>query len=167
MTDKSWTEIQSLGVKAASGAAVPPAQALAFGAMVARHLSDGGSEDPLHAALNAPDTILTLAHEIEAMVEAASMSTRIVSAQQPDAGQRALLISWLASLPCQADIVTHENAVQAHLSLKAPSTRTRPARIAISPSLFSHMQDLATRTYVPDSAASRTSGAGAGLMELD
>ena len=167
MTDKSWTEIQSLGVKAASGAAVPPAQALAFGAMVARHLSDGGAEAPLRAALAAPDTILGLAHQIESMVETASLSARIVSAQQSDAGQRALLISWLASLPCQADITTNGSKVQAHLSLTAPSVRTRPARVAISAALFAQMQDLAARTYVPDSAASRTSGAGAGLMELD
>ena len=167
MTEKSWTEVQTLAVKAATGGAVPVAQALAFGAMCARHLADGGAEAPLGEALRSPETILSLALQVERMVETASLSPRIVTARENDAGRRALLVSWLASLPCQTEITANANEIQACLSLTDPSTRTRPARIALGAELFCRMQELAARTYVPDSAASRESGAGAGLMELD
>lgn len=167
MTEKSWTEIQALAVKAATGAQVPAAQALSFGAMVARHLADGGAEAPLAKALNRPGSILTLAHRVEEMIETASVSDRSVTASEDDAGHRALLISWLASLPCQAEITAKANQVHVNLSLTAPSARGRPARLPISDALFEQMQDLAMRTYVPDSATSRASGAGAGLMEID
>lgn len=167
MTNRSWTEIQALAVKAAAGADVPAAQALAFGAMLPRHLADGGAEGPLAAALRTPADIVSLAHRVESMIEMASLSPRTVTAQEDDAGLRALLISWLASLPCQADITASAAEVKARLSLSEPSTRTRPARITIGSALLAQLQDLAARTYVPDSAASRESGAGAGLMDLD
>ena len=167
MTERSWTEIQSLAVRAATGAQVPPAQALAFGAMLARHLADGGSEDPLSAALQAPDGVVTLAHKVETMIEQASLSPRIVTVCEADAGRRALLISWLASLPCQVEITASADKVRARLSLSEPSARARPTRVSIGSALSQQLQDLAARTYVPDSAASRRGGAGAGLMELD
>jgi len=167
MTDRSWNEVQALAVKAATGAAVPPAQALAFGAMCARHLADGGAEAPLGDALRAPETILSLALQVERMIETASLSPRIVTASEDDAGRRALLVSWLASLPCQTEINVRAHEIQACLSLTDPGTRTRPARIVLGAELFCRMQELAARTYVHDSAASRESGAGAGLMELD
>ena len=167
MMDWSWTELQALGVKAATGAGVPPAQALAFGAMLARHLADGGSEQPVSAALAAPETILTLAHRVEAMIETASIKQRAVSVSEPDAGHRALLISWLSGLPCQVDISASGNEITARLALAAPSTRSRPVRITLSTAMGRQLHDLAARTYVPDSAASRASGAGAGLMEMD
>ncbi|WP_299724330.1 hypothetical protein [uncultured Tateyamaria sp.] len=167
MTDKSWTEIQALAVKAATGAEVPPAQALAFGSMLARHLADGGSEAPLSQALDTPATILALAHQVERMIETASVSGRVVGMREQDPGRRAMLISWLASLPCQAEITANADEVCATLSLSAPGLRARPARISIGSALFEQMQTLAARTYVPDSDASRAGGAGAGLMDLD
>lgn len=167
MTQRSWTEVQALAVRAATGAHVPAAQALAFGAMVPRHLADGGSDAALLDALARPDVIVTLAHRIEELIETASLSPRTVSTTEPDADRRALLVSWLASLPCQAEVTVHADKVQARLSLGAPGTRTRPERLDVGDDLFARMQTLAARTYVPDSAASRHSGAGAGLMDLD
>lgn len=167
MMDWSWTELQALSVKAATGAGVPPAQALAFGAMLARHLADGGGEGPIANALDAPHTILRLAHRVEEMVEAASINQRSVSVREPDSGHRALLVSWLSGLPCQADITVSGHEITAQLTLAAPSTRSRPTRIEVSGALATQLKGLAARTYVPDSATSRASGAGAGLMELD
>ncbi|MEO0389957.1 MAG: hypothetical protein AAF218_03355 [Pseudomonadota bacterium] len=167
MMEWSWTELQALGVKAATGAHVPPAQALAFGAMLPRHLADGGSEDPVLRALDAPKCIVTLALQIEQIVEQASVTNKPVKVSETDPGKRALVISWLAGLPCQAEISGHGADVTAALSLSAPSTRARPKRIPVSPELAAQLNALAARTYVPDSAASRASGAGAGLMELD
>ena len=166
-TEASWTELHALAVKAATGAGVPAAQALAFGAMLPRHLAEGGSEKLLADALQSPDMIVSLAHQVETMIEGASLSPRLVTAQNPDAGQRALLVSWLASLPCQAEIVALPDGVQAYLSLTAPSSRERPARITISNDLFAQLEKLAALTYVPDSVASRAAGAGVGAMVLD
>ncbi|WP_299369155.1 hypothetical protein [uncultured Tateyamaria sp.] len=168
MMDWSWTELQALGVKAASGAQVPPAQALAFGAMLARHLADEGDEAPVLRALEAPDTIVALAHAVERLVEAASISPAgTASTREGDAGRRALLVSWLNGLPCRSEVSVAGDTVRAMLSLVEPSTRARPVRIAVSQRLADALHDLAARTYVPDSAASRAGGAGAGLMELD
>lgn len=167
MTEHSWTEIQALAVRAATGAGVPAAQALAFGAMLARHLADGGAQGALRDALETPSLILDIAHRVEALVETASLSPRVVEAEEPDAAQRALMISWLASLPCQSEVEVRGQTLTARLSLTAPSTRRRPVRITISKALLDDMKSLAARTYVPDSAASRAMGAGAGAMELD
>ena len=165
----SWTEVQALATKAASGAAVPPAQALAFGAMLTRHLADGGAEGPIVAALQAPETIVTLALRIERVIEAASLGVVPVSVIEEEPGQRALLISWLSGLPCQTDLKMKGDVIVASVTLSAPSQRTRPDRIRLSPVLETQMQDLAARTFVPDSDSSRASGAGtgAGQMELD
>lgn len=167
MTDKSWTEIQALAVKAATGAGVPTGQALSFGTMLTRHLADEGAEAPLSHALNSPDSIVALAHQVETLIEAASLSRRLVTTHEARADRRALLVSWLNSLPCQAQIAVTDTQVSAILSLSRPSTQARPDRVTISDGLFAQLDRLAQRTYVPDSDASRASGAGAGLMELD
>ncbi|WP_299742754.1 hypothetical protein [uncultured Tateyamaria sp.] len=163
----SWTEVQSLGVKAASGAGVPPAQALAFGAMLARHIADEGPQGAVAAALSTPEKIVALAHRVETIVEAASVTARPVDAVEDDAGTRAMLVSWLAALPCKAELDIAGPKVRISLSLSEPSARTRPERLHLDPSLSKQLDVLAAKTYVPDSDASRSGGAGAGLMELD
>ncbi|WP_299611309.1 hypothetical protein [uncultured Tateyamaria sp.] len=163
----SWTEVQTLGVKAASGAGVPPAQALAFGAMLARHVADEGPQGAVQAALDNPDRIVALAHRVETIVEAASITSKPVDATEDDAGTRAMLVSWLAGLPCKSELDVAGPKVRVSLSLTEPSTRGRPERLALTPSLTEQLNTLAAKTYVPDSDASRAGGAGAGLMELD
>lgn len=163
----SWTEVQALGVKAAGGAGVPPAQALAFGAMLARHVADGGPQGAVSAALERPEAIVDLAHRVETIVEAASVSARPVKATEDDPGTRAMLVSWLSGLPCLAELDVSGPRISVRLSLTDPSTRKRPDRLVLDAALLTQLNDLAARTYVPDSDASRTGGAGAGLMELD
>jgi len=165
--DWSWTELQALGVRAASGAQVPPAQALAFGAMLARHLADGGTEAPVTHALSEPDSIVDLAHRVEKLVEAASVTAKPVATSEQDAGRRALLISWLSGLPCQADVSVAGDDVHARLSLSQPSTRSRPARIEVSAGFAAHLTDLADRANVPEGINAHQGGSGAGLMGLD
>ncbi|MEX0311922.1 MAG: hypothetical protein AB3N17_16925 [Tateyamaria sp.] len=163
----SWTEVQALGVKAATGAGVPPAQSLAFGAMLARHVADDGPQGALEQVLGAPDQIVSLAHRIETIVETSSVSGAPVEVTEPDTPSRALLISWLAALPCKVDLTVTGAQIRVVMSLKSPGTRTRPDRLTLRPSLLDQLNTLAAKTYVPDSAESRASGAGAGLMELD
>ncbi|MEM8653106.1 MAG: hypothetical protein AAGF36_00055 [Pseudomonadota bacterium] len=163
----SWTEVQTLGVKAASGAGVPPAQALAFGAMLARHVADDGPQDAVKTALADPKRIVALAHRVETIVEAASVAAKPVAAVEEDAGTRAMLVSWLAGLPCKADLDVVGPKLRVRLALTEPSTRGRPERLYLTPELADQLNALAAKTYVPDSDASREGGAGAGLMELD
>lgn len=164
---RSWTEVQALATRAAAGAGVPAAQSQAFGAMLARHLADGGAEAPLQSALEAPDRIIALAQRVEEVIEAASISPRPVKTIEPDSAQRALLVSWLAGLPCRTALDVNGDAVLAALDLAAPSARSRSDRLMVSAALNSDLGDLAARTYVPDSEASRIMGAGAGLMDTD
>ncbi|WP_299547036.1 hypothetical protein [uncultured Tateyamaria sp.] len=163
----SWTEIQTLGVKAASGAGVPPAQALAFGAMLARHVADDGPQGAVEAVLSEPERIVALAHRVETIVEAASVNNKPVSATEKDAGTRSMLVSWLTALPCKSELEIAGSKVRVSLSLSEPSARGRPERLYLNPSLSEQLNILAAKTYVPDSDASRAGGAGAGLMELD
>lgn len=164
---RSWTEVQALATRAAAGAGVPAAQSLAFGAMLARHLADGGAEAPLRSALDAPERIVALAQRVEEVIEAASISPRPVRTVEPDASQRALLVSWLAGLPCATAIDVSGDTVLAALDLASPSTRARTERLLVSADLNEGLGTLAAKTYVADSEASRTMGAGAGLMDTD
>ncbi|MEP2889510.1 hypothetical protein [Tateyamaria sp.] len=166
-TETSWTELHALSVKAATGAGVPAGQALAFGAMLPRHLAEGRPQAPLADVLQTPKTIVSLAHQIETMIEEASVSPRLVQANVPDAGHCAILTSWIEGLPCQAEVVSTPEGVQAYLSLEAPSNRARPERISIGHDLLKLLNEFAARTYVPDSAESRANGAGADAMVLD
>jgi hypothetical protein len=167
MMEWSCAELQTLAAKAASGLGTPPAQALAFGTMVTRYLADGGGEEALMQALQSSATIVAVAHRVEEMVEQASIASEPVTVNEPDAAKRALIISWLAALPCQTEIAVVGHDVTAILSLDSPSTRARPKRVTVSEDLAKTLHDLAARTYVPDSDASRSTGAGAGVMDPD
>ena len=164
---RSWTEVQALGTRAAAGAGVPAAQALAFGAMLARHLADGGAEAPLQSALDRPERIVALAQRVEEVVEAASVSPRPVKTLEPDTDQRALLVSWLNALPCRTAVDVSGDKVLAALDMSAPSLHGRPERLTVDAAFEELLKTLAARTYVADSEASRALGAGAGLMDND
>jgi hypothetical protein len=135
--------------------------------MLARHLADDGPEAPIATALATAQTIVTLAVRIEQVIEAASVGAQTVDLSEPDHGQRCLLVSWLSGLPCQTELSVNGATITASLLLSAPSTRPRPDRVALSPALKAQLSVLAAKTYVPDSAASRSGGAGAAQMDLD
>ena len=78
-----------------------------------------------------------------------------------------MLVSWLSGLPCKAELDVAGARVNVRLALAEPSTQKRPERLVLDAGLLQQMNDLAAKTYVPDSDASRAGGAGAGLMELD
>lgn len=163
---RSWNDVQSKATRAAMGAGVPPAQALAFGAMAARHLADGGDEGALGACLNTPAQIVVLAGQIEELVEAASISQGPVQLAPADK-DRDLLMSWARSLPCQCDAQSDDTGLAFTLALTQPSRLARPDRVRVGDALWAAMDALAIQTYVPDSAASQAFGAGAGLMDID
>ena len=158
---RSWAEVQDLAIKAALGIGVPPAQALAFGAMLVRHLDDALSEAPLLAALRRPDLITTLANRVEEIIEAASVSSGRMTVTDWDSNSRALLVSWLHGLPCKTRTQTLHEDVCVTLNLRAATERGRSERLFVSQKLWDQLTDLGARTYVPDSLTSRLHGAGA------
>ncbi|MDG1181749.1 MAG: hypothetical protein P8N30_03360 [Tateyamaria sp.] len=163
----SWTEVQSLAIRAARGADVPAAQASNFGNMLTRHLADGRDEAPLSEALKTQGAIVDLALRVEKVIEAASISSAPVSLSEDAPYLCALLVSWFNSLPCRTQVQLSGNTMTVTLSLSEPNARARPARITLSAEFYAQMHDLAANTYVPDSEASRMGGAGAEQMGLD
>ena len=96
---------------------------------------------------------------------------------QAAAGQKAelvglsrteLLQSYAEALPCVAAL---EETAAGTLSLSAEPHRPRAARpsrrITLGAQLVDEMTRLAALTFVPESAQSRSSGAGAGLTDND
>ncbi len=161
---RSWSETQALAERAALGAGVPFAQAARFGAAVARHLSEGRGPEMVAAALSQPSEIVALSLAVEEAVEAASRKqVPHVIVQKP----AVLVASFLQSLPCDVELAPHADGLSATVRLDAQQKRARAARIDVPDALWSQMEVLAARTYVPESEASRARGAGAGLMELD
>ena len=161
----SWTEVQSLAVRAARGAHVPAAQARDFGNMLTRHLADGGAEAPLSEALKTRGAIVDLALRVENVIEAASITAAPVSLHEDAPDLCALLVSWFTSLPCRVQVQLSGSILTVTASLSEPNTRVRPARITLSAALYTQMHDLAAKTYVPDREASRLGGAGFELIE--
>ena len=161
---RSWNETQSLAERAARGAGVPFAQAARFAVGVTRHLSEGRRTGPIAAALDNPEIIHDLTIEVERIIEAASVSG---SVWQGTSGSPELLQSVIESLPCASAVTVSGDQVHAHLVLSQPPSRARPARVKVPEKLHAQMNNLAQLTYVPDSAESRSTGAGAELMELD
>ena len=76
-------------------------------------------------------------------------------------------MSGLTGLPCRTASEVKEDTVRAALDRASPSTGARTERWMVSAALNDDRGALAARTYVPDSEASRTMGAGAGLMDTD
>lgn len=162
--NRSWTETQALAERAARGAGVPFAQAARFAAGVARHLAEGRDAADIAQALEDHEMILDISLDAERVIEAASIKGQPWSGKS-DAPQ--LLKSVIEALPCASVVTFDGQQVQAKLMTAEPSKLARPDRLLVPGALLQQMDDLAKLTYVPDSAASRESGAGAGLMDLD
>ncbi len=161
---RSWTETQALAERAARGAEVPFAQSARFGAAAARHLAENRDSAQLSKALNEPDVLLQLSLAVERAIESASTGTEV---QHMPSGSVSLLQSYIESMPCSAEAQPDATGLVVRIDLSEPTTRKRPARVDVPDDLWAEMEALAKLTYVPDSAASRDKGAGAGLMELD
>jgi len=160
---RSVNEVMTLAAKAARGAGAPPAQAAQFGAAAAVHLGAGREIDPLEQALAAlpegPVILLPLAlMRIAEQGQGGHISGTVTDADP------ALLQSYLEALPYAARLA---DGGLVELYLSRPSARPRLTRIALPDHLFDDWNRLAARLLVPESEASRLSGAGAGLSDND
>ena len=160
---RSVNEISVLAAKAACAAGAPPAQAAQFGAAAGVHLGSGRAIDALCDALAAlPDgPVIALPLDLMRIAEHAQdgHARGFVAGIDP-----ALLQSYLEALPYEARLL-HNGTVA--LDLNRPATSRALSRIDLTDHIYAEWNALAARLLVPESAASRLSGAGAGLTDND
>ena len=152
----SVTEISALATKAARGAGAPAGQAARFGPVAARHMQAGRDAKVLTLALDALPCgpIIELPRTLDAAL------TRAAPLVQADP----LLQSYLDVLPFLATYQDDSGRLEVDRQRPAP---VHTGRIRGYAALIAQMEQLAARTFVPDSAASREAGAGAGLTDND
>jgi len=158
----SANQIIATTLKAARGAGFPMAQAEGFATAAAQHLIEGRDEADISQALIHTDDspIYTLPMVLDEVCLTGSQSIK-------DAKLSDLIASYVETAPFQAQCVRAGRTVLIkHISDKPPTTATAP-RVAMSPTLWAHLNKLAAKTYVPASEASRIAGAGAGLTDND
>lgn len=165
----SWSaaEIYALATKAALGAGAPAAQAERFGRAASLHLMAGREADALAAALEAlpAGPIVAIPLVIDAALARLGQSN--LCTFRPLA-EDDLLRSYVDALPFAAQLERgSEDEMILQVDVTRPQLRPTPRRISGCEWLVHHMHRLAERTFVPDSDASRQSGAGAGTSDND
>ena len=158
-------EVEALALKAARGAGAPPAQAAAFGRAARHHLAADRGEAALATALDAlpGGAILDLPLALTRLMESASRG----QARGTLPGDPALARSYAEALAFGCDTAPSAGGVSVTIDLAAPAAPVPPLRLALSTAFFDRLTDLATRTMVPETEASRQAGAGAGLTDND
>ena len=164
----SWSanEVQALATKAARGAGAPAGQAAAFGRAAVCHLTGARAPDDLATALDAlPEgPILAIPLALTALVEQATgdVVTGVLPSECP-----ALAQSYVDALPYVQTARGTANGLEVSLQLTTPAPRAPLRRLNLPDTLAALMTELAARTFVPESEASRLAGAGAGLTDND
>ncbi|WP_300032063.1 hypothetical protein [uncultured Roseobacter sp.] len=161
----SWSaaEILALAGKAARGAGAPAGQAARFGRAAAHHLMAGHRPDDLDRALDALPGGPVI-HLPAALDEVMAGDSTVITSDAPGN----LVHSYVAVLPFASRARAQgPDTWQIDVDLSQPSPRIPPRRIAGAQALVEKMTELAARTFVPETEASRAAGAGAGLTDND
>jgi hypothetical protein len=160
---RSVNEVTGLAVKAARGAGAPPAQAAQFGAAAVVHLCAGRDVQTLDAALDAVPAGPIMEYPL-ALARIAEAQKEGIAKGAFEVDTAGLAQSYVEALPCQASLTTDHVL---HLDLNRPAERRQLPRIALPNEIYARWSALAAKLLVPESAASRISGAGAGLTDND
>lgn len=170
----SANEVSGLAQKAALGAGFPPAQAEMFGRAVAVHLGAGrATDDVIHALADPADSaILRLPLLMDDVLRAVALTgDEVALTLHP--GDEALAMSYARLLPMRLSDcrIQRREEAQSRLVLTGdpavPACPSLPPRIEMPLSVQEQLSELAARTYVPASEASRAAGAGAGNIDND
>lgn len=163
----SANELVALATKAARGAGAPPQQAADFGRAALCHFQRGRAPQHLRAALDAlpGGPILDVPLGVTRIIEGADCAEAIgvLTLDVPVD----LLQSYLDALPYAVETKPSNAGLSVVVSLETPTPAASAVRITLPGGLASRMGELAARLLVPDTAASRASGAGAGLTDND
>jgi hypothetical protein len=163
----SANEVMTLAAKAARGAGAPPAQAMDFGVAALRHVQAGRDVQNLVDALRSlpagPVLALPLAMLQAQEAAGGGTATGIVLT----AGTCDLTQSYLDAQPFETDMETAGENTKVTLFLTSPKAAPKTPRVSLPDSLHALFQTYASRLLVPETEASRLSGAGAGLTDND
>ncbi len=161
---RSANEVMALAAKAARGAGAPPAQAANFGLAAVAHLGEGRQVVELQQALAAlpGGPIIDLPLGIQAVAETADRG--LARGLLDDGGFVGLTQSYVSVLPYAAAL---DDADILTLDLNTPGKRRALTGVEVPVEVAADWHSLGARLLVPDSAASRQSGAGAGLSDND
>ncbi|MEM9637300.1 MAG: hypothetical protein AAGA94_06605, partial [Pseudomonadota bacterium] len=159
----------ALATKAARGAGAPAAQAALFGEAAALHLGQGRAAADLAQALDylPGGPIMEFPLQLQSLLLSAE-ETPTCTVEMATAGLPTLAQSYLETLPhgCRVNAMS-EISLSVTLDLTAPARSLPLVRAAECDGLMARMTELAARTFVPESDASRRAGAGAGLTDND
>lgn len=163
----SWSrsEFSALAAKAARGAGAPAEQAARFGQAAATHLAAQRGEEALLLALGSLERgpVLTCPLRVDAaLCQAANGIAHLVV----DDADR-LFDSYVESLPYLTTKIEGSNNRSYTINCRAVSERAIATRLFPSDDLITGLRTFAKAILVPDSDASRSSGAGAGLNDND
>jgi len=166
---RSANEVMNLAAKAARGAGCPPGQAADFGRAVVCHLIAGRDVAHLRRALAAlpAGPILALPLAFARVIEGAIDGAANGIVPCDGGGAAALTQSYAEALPfAQASTLSSEG-LRIAIDITQPARVHISARVDLPDDLAKWMAELAARTFVPESEASRLAGAGAGLTDND
>ena len=139
----TWAALEALAARSAEARGVANAQALRFGAAVARHFADRRPGEDVARAIQSPDIIASLSKLVEDVVEAASVSR--VESRVIDAGSLptpALAQSYFRALPCKVDLIEGSDAHQfaVGVRLDEPNGRPRPVAVIVPGDVLAALQ---------------------------
>jgi hypothetical protein len=163
----SANEVMTLAAKAARGAGAPPAQAADFGTAALRHLQAGREVQNLTDALEHLPTgpILLLPLQLLRITENTRDDVARGEFSRAECG--GLAQSYLDAQPYETLMEKSGDSARVTLFLDKPKATHISHRVFIPNSLVTLLQTYAARMLVPETDASRLSGAGAGLNDND
>lgn len=163
----SWsqTEIMALAAKAARGAGAPAGQAQQFGKAAVKHLLRGGDDNDLLRALEAlpGGTIVEAPRAIDDCLIAGGGDEVFIFSDTADG----LFESYVRALPFEITKVVSGEKTQFALNRSKLAVSGKPDRVFANKEFIARLRLFASATLVPDSEASRSAGAGAGLDDND
>lgn len=165
---RSANEVQNLIAKAARGAGAPAAQAAEFGRAAVFHLKAGRVEDDLWRAIEALPSgpIIALPLALTRLIEKAQDGQIAEGLLRCDPAPL-LALSYAEALPMKNSAKAVETGASVSIETTVPAPRAAVERLTLSESFVAFLNDNLAKTLVPDTAASRAGGAGAGLSDND
>jgi hypothetical protein len=157
-----------LATKAAGGASAPPAQAMAFGRAALCHLIAQRPMADLTEALGGlpQGPIMQFPSAFIRLTE--TTTTTPSSTGQIDVPEfSSLALSYAQALPFKTTARLAGATLTLDLDVDTPNQIPAVSRVTLPDEIYRHWQSLAARLLVPESEASRLSGAGAGLTDND
>lgn len=163
---RSANEVMVLAAKAARGAGAPPAQASEFGRAVVRHIHAGRDLRYISQALEAvpKGPIIDFPIAFTRVLESGGTPAR---GQVEASAWLPLAQSYADALPYAAQVNVMGAVLDITADLQQPAAHVSLGRLTLPDAFLNQMNTLAARILVPESAASRLAGAGAGLTDND